>query len=192
MNDILFTLWFFAPAAVANMSPIFANNIPKLQKFDKTLDMGKKYRGKRIFGEHKTFRGLLSGIVSGTVTIGLQIILFNSFSWAQSTAGTLVDYTNPLILFLGAVLGLGALTGDAVKSFFKRQFNVAPGRGWFPFDQTDFIIWSNCVLYTICSIANQNICFNAAYSVNFSPTTEYYRLAAENEASPVLGANRFE
>ncbi|MDQ5884847.1 MAG: CDP-2,3-bis-(O-geranylgeranyl)-sn-glycerol synthase, partial [Patescibacteria group bacterium] len=36
--------------------------------------------------------------------------------------------------------GIGALFGDAIESFFKRQRGIKPGDGWFPFDQTDYII----------------------------------------------------
>lgn len=32
------------------------------------------------------------------------------------------------------------MTGDAVKSFFKRQRDMPPGSSWFPFDQLDFVI----------------------------------------------------
>ena len=35
---------------------------------------------------------------------------------------------------------IGALGGDAIESFFKRRVGIAPGHGWFPFDQTDYII----------------------------------------------------
>ena len=41
---------------------------------------------------------------------------------------------------MGASLGFGALAGDAIKSFFKRQFSVASGQSWFPFDQIDYIL----------------------------------------------------
>jgi CDP-2,3-bis-(O-geranylgeranyl)-sn-glycerol synthase len=37
-------------------------------------------------------------------------------------------------------MGFGALLGDAIESFFKRQARVKPGNTWFPFDQIDYII----------------------------------------------------
>jgi CDP-2,3-bis-(O-geranylgeranyl)-sn-glycerol synthase len=42
-------------------------------------------------------------------------------------------------LLLGFLFGLGALAGDAIESFFKRQANVPAGAAWFPFDQIDYI-----------------------------------------------------
>jgi CDP-2,3-bis-(O-geranylgeranyl)-sn-glycerol synthase len=51
-----------------------------------------------------------------------------------------IDYSaiNPIIF--GFLCGLGALAGDAVKSFFKRQVGVFPGQSWVPFDQVDYIL----------------------------------------------------
>jgi len=41
---------------------------------------------------------------------------------------------------LGPAQGLGAMTGDAVKSFFKRRRGIPPGARWLPADQLDFIV----------------------------------------------------
>ena len=41
---------------------------------------------------------------------------------------------------MGPLFGLGALLGDAIESFFKRQREVPSGESWFPFDQFDYII----------------------------------------------------
>jgi CDP-2,3-bis-(O-geranylgeranyl)-sn-glycerol synthase len=41
---------------------------------------------------------------------------------------------------MGASMGFGALAGDAIKSFFKRQMSVPSGESWFPFDQIDYIV----------------------------------------------------
>ena len=51
-----------------------------------------------------------------------------------------VGYAMLPTIVVGALFGLGALGGDAIESFFKRQRNVPPGKGWFPFDQIDYIV----------------------------------------------------
>lgn len=61
--------------------------------------------GERLFGEHKTWRGLIAGIA------------------ACSIAGSLVG-TGPL---LGAAVGSLALTGDALSSAIKRRLRRPPG-----------------------------------------------------------------
>ncbi|HSX27706.1 MAG TPA: CDP-archaeol synthase, partial [Patescibacteria group bacterium] len=40
----------------------------------------------------------------------------------------------------GMLLGIGALTGDAMESFFKRRRGIKSGSSWYPFDQIDYII----------------------------------------------------
>ena len=40
----------------------------------------------------------------------------------------------------GALLGLGALLGDLVKSFFKRRLSIDPGRPMWIADQVDWIL----------------------------------------------------
>ncbi len=138
-NDILFALWFFLPAGAANVMPIFVAKMPFLAKYEAPIDFGKTYHDKRIFGSHKTWRGLVSGIIAGTLTLWLQQYLFAESSWVRSFASD-VDYATLPTLIMGPMFAIGALGGDAIESFFKRQRGVAPGKGWFPFDQTDFII----------------------------------------------------
>lgn len=138
-KTILFALWFFAPAGMANVTPILVAKLPWLQKFEAPIDFGLTYRGKRVFGAHKTWRGLIAGVVMATATLALQQYLVANFAWAQSLTAQ-VDYQQLPTLILGPLFGLGALAGDAIESFFKRQRNIPPGHGWFPFDQTDYII----------------------------------------------------
>lgn len=138
IGSVLFPLWFFLPAGVANMAPVFAAKIPVLSSLDTPLDGGLKLNGKRIFGDHKTVRGLISGILLAILFVWLQQVLYTAqpswFGWSE------LDYrfVNPLIV--GFLLGFGALGGDALKSFFKRQLGVKPGDSWFPFDQIDYIL----------------------------------------------------
>jgi CDP-2,3-bis-(O-geranylgeranyl)-sn-glycerol synthase len=139
LNDILFALWFFLPAGIANMVPVFAAHIPLIKKFDAPIDGGRTYKGKRVFGAHKTWRGMIVGIIFGTLVLWLQQYLYGESSWIRSFS-TAVDYSTLPTLLMGPLFAIGALGGDAIESFFKRQRGIAPGKGWFPFDQTDFII----------------------------------------------------
>lgn len=139
IESLFFALWFFWPAGSANSAPILANNIPYLRKHNTPLDFGKSFRGKRIFGTHKTWRGLGAGVANGAIIGFVQWLLASNIAWFADLTDK-IDYTNPNVIIFGAVLGFGALAGDAIKSFFKRQIGVPSGESWFPFDQTDFII----------------------------------------------------
>lgn len=139
MELILFALWFFLPAGIANAAPVFANKIPGLRNWNTPLDFGLKFRGKRLFGDNKRWRGLIVGIVLATATLGLQVWAFNNFGWAEDIAININYFVLPVHI-LGPLFAIGALGGDALESFFKRQRGIKPGKSWFPFDQLDYII----------------------------------------------------
>ncbi len=129
MNIIIDAFWFFLPAGIANMTPVFASRIPGLNKWRSPLDFGKSYKDERILGDNKTWRGLLMGtLVAGLVgIIQHKIAIPAEASWIT-------------VFSSSALMGLGALFGDAVESFFKRRRGMKPGQTWFPFDQIDYII----------------------------------------------------
>ena len=140
-QDILFAIWFLLPAAFANAVPIVAATIPLLKKYDAPIDAGRTFRGHPILGPHKTWRGLIAGIIIATLVLWVQQLLAAQFDWAVYVSGT-VDYAALPVLLLGPLFAIGALGGDAIESFFKRQQNIKSGGSWMPFDQLDYIIGS--------------------------------------------------
>lgn len=134
---LLQILWLLAPAGVANMSAaISAKLLPNLNA---PVDFGKTLRGKRILGDHKTFRGLILGTFFGSIIYLLQVYLFENYDFTDKLS--LFDYSNESI-FIGFLLSFGGLFGDMVKSFFKRQMSIASGKSWLIFDQIDWIVGS--------------------------------------------------
>jgi CDP-2,3-bis-(O-geranylgeranyl)-sn-glycerol synthase len=121
------------------------------------IDGRKTLRGKRVLGDHKTWRGLLSGIVAGTLVFELQRLAYE-IGVARELA--LIDYSaHPLLP--GLLMGLGAGVGDAVKSFFKRRMDIEPGASWPIFDQLDFffgaylfvsLVYAPPLLLTVASL----------------------------------------
>lgn len=122
IHSLQYILWFFLPAILANMTPVMVHYFNLTPALYKPLDGGFSLQGKRIFGEHKTVRGLFWGTIVGSLVGWLQ---------AGFSANGAV---------LGALLGFGALFGDATKSFIKRRWSFVPGESWPPFDQIDFVL----------------------------------------------------
>lgn len=129
-------LWFFLPAGIANMMPVF---VKKYFKFlDIPVDRGITFRGKPVLGRNKTWRGIIFGTLGGILTVSIQTILYNNFDIFRNIS--LVPYNEYNFVLLGFLMGFGALLGDMVKSFFKRQVGHEPGKRFFPFDQVDFVV----------------------------------------------------
>lgn len=121
-------LWLFLPAGVANMAPVIGNKIPFWNRWRTPLDCGRSYKGQRIFGDNKCWRGVVIAIVAGGLVGWLQTLWSGRPNQADAP------------VWIGILLGLGAIYGDAIESFFKRQYGVPSGQKWFPFDQIDYII----------------------------------------------------
>lgn len=132
---ILQCIYFMLPAYFANMAPVIFRK--RFKFLAKPLDLGRTYLGKRIFGDNKTLRGLVMGIIFAVVITFIQNLLKdNAFFYYLTLPG--LDYS--LWLPLGILMGFGAIIGDAAESFFKRRLNKKPGTPFVPFDQTDFVI----------------------------------------------------
>jgi len=96
------------------------------------VDLGKTWSdGRRIFGDGKTYRGLLAGILAG-IASGLFLIWLSA-SWHL----TVMPEQTVLSVVL---LACGALLGDLAKSFFKRRFGRERGAKWPVADQYDLVV----------------------------------------------------
>ena len=98
----------FLPAYVANMCPVIFAKIPILD-----IPIHEK-----LFGANKTYRGFISAYIGALAILFLQQYLANSDLLTQYA---LLDYSQINIFLLAFLFGIGALTGDAIKSFFKRR-----------------------------------------------------------------------
>ncbi len=111
LNSFIFALWYILPAYFANATPVILGG-------GQPLDLGLKWiDGERIFGDHKTFRGILAGLLVGTLI------------------GTIQGRD-----LLGFFQSLGAMLGDLVSSFLKRRLKRKPGQ-WTPvLDEEGFLV----------------------------------------------------
>lgn len=138
VKELFFVFWFFGPAGVANVFAFFSGKLPVLKNWSTPVDGGHTFRGKRILGSHKTIRGFVIGIICAIGIVYVEKALLQQFSFLRQIIP--LDYTKIDPIIFGTLSGFGALAGDAIKSFFKRQMAIAPGKSWVPFDQIDYIV----------------------------------------------------
>lgn len=129
--ELLIVTLFFLPAFIANALPVIIQNIPRISNWKTPL-------WEKRLGKNKTYRGLVFGVLGGTLS---GIILFQINAWGDFWTFSLGEF-----LFIGFLLGLGALLGDAVESAFKRIIGIAPGKALPFFDGADYIIGASVLV----------------------------------------------
>lgn len=126
-------LWLMLPAYVANMAPPFVKYWPW---WNRPID-------ERRLGGHKTVVGFAFGVVAALLAAFVQ----SRIDWAWSLAR---DVPWPS---LGIRLGIGAMAGDSVKSWFKRRVGIAPGHPWIPADQMDYLVGALLLVWPVVPLA---------------------------------------
>ncbi len=182
VDDILLAFWFMLPAAVANGAPILTSRFPIIDKWNARLDFGKQFHGRPLLGSHKTWRGLISGIIFATLVLWLQQLFAAHVSWSGNvTAG--VDYGQFPVLLLGPLFGLGALGGDALESFFKRRRGTRDGGAWVPFDQLDYIVGAVLVSlpFVVLSLRQYVLLFIIWFAMHFASTYVGWKLGLKEQ-----------
>ena len=113
----------------------------------KPIDGGRTFRGKRLFGDSKTWRGMVVMIPAvGASFMALGAARPRLSGWLQQGLWNL----NPSsYLLVGFLVGAAFMLGELPNSFIKRQLGVASGQSpenpaarWFCFflDQVDSIV----------------------------------------------------
>jgi hypothetical protein len=138
-------IFFLAPLLVANTIYHFiVVRYDLWSRLAKPIDLGKTIRGKRIFGDSKTFRGL---VVIIPLTAFFAYIIH---SFAN------IPLTNPVYI-VGGFIGLGYMLGELPNSFAKRRLcikesSAASGKLKNLFiitDHTDSILGALLFIYII-------------------------------------------
>ncbi len=121
---IIYPIIYIFPAYAANGAPvIFGGGRP--------LDLGRKFMGRRIFGQNKTIRGTASSVIAG-VAVGLIEYPF-------------LHYMLPISI----AMAFGAVAGDLIGSFAKRQMSLKPGDSVPLLDQYGFFLLALAFAYPL-------------------------------------------
>jgi CDP-archaeol synthase len=135
----------------------------------KPIDFGATVRGRRLFGDNKTYRGLiLPGIGTG-LTMALQGRLADRLPVLRSLE--YYDYSSVFPLLLGFSLGIAAMVSELPNSFLKRQLDIAPGKPaggeWEPIffflDQVDLLVGIWLVLAFIIPVTLERVLLSLAF-----------------------------
>lgn len=121
-------IWVFLPAMLPNSAAVIFGGGTK-------MDLGKSWRGKRIFGDGKTWRGFFGGAFSGML-LGLMMLGASHFFDTKGHWGY-----GSIEQGIGIVtaLSFGAVLGDLIGAFVKRRMGLERGEKAPILDQYDFV-----------------------------------------------------
>lgn len=129
------------PPIIAGILNMIWCKLPILNRLKTPIDLGKNFvDGKRIFGDNKTYKGLvgyvflniLTGICWGVLCQSLDIEKFN-YLYMNNENTILFN------LMLGILLGLGYALSELPNSFLKRRLDIEPGKTISGFKKIFFI-----------------------------------------------------
>ncbi|MFQ5647687.1 MAG: CDP-2,3-bis-(O-geranylgeranyl)-sn-glycerol synthase [Candidatus Aenigmatarchaeota archaeon] len=126
-------IWIIIPAYAANGLAPLAGKLGKRHP----IDGGREFSGGRLFGNGKSWEGLLLGTVVGVVIALVEMWAHPFLPWDLSPVALTIAPMGPV---LGLLLGLGSMVGDLGGSFIKRRFRIPRGRPAPLLDQEDFLI----------------------------------------------------
>jgi CDP-archaeol synthase len=115
-------VWVFLPVLGSALlhAPVLALDLfPALKR---PLDGGRTWRGVRLFGDHKTWRGALFM----TAGAWLATIALWQWPWWRGQLPDEVVDAGPVLV--GLLIGLGTVLGELPNSFLKRRLDIAPGQ----------------------------------------------------------------
>lgn len=175
-------LWVFVPVLGAPIlhAPVLTFDL--LKGLKKPLDMGATFRGKRLFGDNKTWRGAIAMLVG---VVGAAALL-SLWPWYWHHLPGEIQDAGPWLY--GFLLGLGVVVGELPNSFLKRRIGIAPGTQRKTaggvllsfYDQADFVlaIWVLLLPIWTMSVAQAAIAFVVVTAVHLAINVVGYAVGA--------------
>jgi CDP-2,3-bis-(O-geranylgeranyl)-sn-glycerol synthase len=133
--------WILIPAYAANMAPTVSGG--------KTpIDGGRMWPdGRRLLGDHKTWKGFITGVVAGGFFGLLEL-------WSQPKLFDMLGFGLPTMTIAAALaIPLGAMLGDLGGSFIKRRLGLQSGADAPFLDQLNFIVGAIALAWWLIPIS---------------------------------------
>jgi CDP-diglyceride synthetase len=135
-------LWVFVPVLGAPIAHAPVLTFDLFKGLKRPLDLGATFRGRRLFGDNKTWRGAL--FMTGGVVAAAALLSLWPWYWHHLPDG--IQDAGPWLY--GVLLGLGVVLGELPNSFLKRRLDIAAGSqrrdplgvALSLFDQADFVL----------------------------------------------------
>lgn len=136
-------LYLFLPLLVSAALSGVILRLDWVRVLRRPIDGGTIFRGRRLFGDNKTWRGVAVAVVGSIGAVFVQ----RSVRADVPAILQVLDYGRTDPFWFGGAMGAGAMVGELPNSFTKRRLSIPPGetiRGWraiifYVWDQVDLL-----------------------------------------------------
>ena len=124
-RTLLRATWLVLPVVLGGLGHVAVLKTNVLSSLAVPIDNGARLRGRPVFGENKTWRGiaLMTGLTA--LTSGAQAALARRNRW--TSALDVLQSARVNAWLTGALCGLTYCLAELPNSFVKRQLGIAPG-----------------------------------------------------------------
>src|SRR5215475_3154478 len=167
IKEFLIVAYLFLPLLVGLALHGFCIKYDALAFLCHPIDRGRSFGGKRIFGDNKTYRGVVVVSLGTVIGFGLQSLVLHRSASIRSIE--LFDYAFFKSVALGAAVGAAAMLSELPNSFIKRRFEIAPGSAagglkgviFYVYDQIDFLLGAWLALAIVVPVTIGRALFSA-------------------------------
>ncbi|HZS08405.1 MAG TPA: CDP-archaeol synthase [Blastocatellia bacterium] len=168
MNELLRVSWLLSPLLVGLAFHGLCIKFNWLGSLGRPIDNGRTFRGKRLFGDNKTWRGIVAVGLGTAAGFGLQAILH---SLIGDRGIDLVEYSWAGAIALGFAVGVAAMLSELPNSFIKRQSGITPGAAgkgvaglfFYFLDQIDLLIGIWLVLALVIPVTIERVLWSVVF-----------------------------
>ena len=169
MREIPAIIYLFFPLLIGLAFHGFCIKYKWLSFLTYPIDRGATFRGQRLFGDNKTYRGIAAVSLGTVLGFLIQSAILHRIDLIKNIE--LFEYSPAKAILIGFSVGIAAMLSELPNSFIKRQFGIAPGssaNGWrkilfYGYDQIDFLVGVWLVLSFVISVTAERIILSVIF-----------------------------
>jgi hypothetical protein len=169
MRDLLIVATLLTPLLIGLLFHGLCMKFGWLAQLTKPVDGGRSFRGQRLFGANKTYRGIVAVGLGTAIGFWLRAMLQVGMTsnleaeWLSRPGG------GPLLF--GFTVGAAAMAAELPNSFVKRQLGIRPGAAgsgalgvvFYLLDQVDMLLGVWLVLVFAVAVTPALILWSLAF-----------------------------
>ena len=181
-GSLLEAAWVFIPVIGAALTHAPVLRYDLFRNLVRPIDGGATFRGRRLLGANKTWRGAIA-MASGVLVAAL---LLSRAQWFWSRLPSDIQAAGALPY--GLLLALGTVIAEFPNSFLKRQLDIAPGSQRQSlagvllslYDQGDFVlgVWLTLAPIWLMSLAQAAAAFACVAVIHLIVSVIGYAIGA--------------